>query len=56
LGKIAVGLYAHTVIVGTLWTVLRRMKSEDDAMRRQFGKKWDAWARDVPYLILPGIY
>ncbi|KAF5325227.1 hypothetical protein D9619_009717 [Psilocybe cf. subviscida] len=56
LGKIIVGSYAHTVIVGTLWTVLRRMKSEDDALKRQFGKKWDAWARDVPYLILPGIY
>ena len=36
--------------------VLARMSKEDIALRNQFGKKWDDWAKRVPYSIFPGIY
>lgn len=35
---------------------LSRMSSEDRALRSKFGRKWDEWARRVPYRLIPGVY
>jgi protein-S-isoprenylcysteine O-methyltransferase Ste14 len=40
----------------TSYFVLERMSREDAALRKRFGKKWDDWAKTVPYSIFPGIY
>ena len=42
-------------VLGPLFLVARVSK-EDIALRNQFGKKWDDWAKSVPYSIFPGIY
>ncbi|KAF8893038.1 hypothetical protein BD779DRAFT_1670036 [Infundibulicybe gibba] len=35
--------------------LLRGMPLEDAALRKKFGKQWDAWAQQVPYWIIPGV-
>ena len=41
----------------TAWLVISpRLKTEDAMLKRQFGSQWDAWAADVPYRLIPGVY
>ena len=56
LGRLIVVIYFSLLnILGSIF-VLARMSKEDMALRNQFGKKWDDWAKRVPYSIFPGIY
>ena len=55
LGKLLVVLYLSFMIIMT-FSALARMSKEDIALRNQFGKEWDDWAKRVPYSIFPGIY
>ena len=56
LGKLIVVIYFSIFnIIGSVF-LLARMSKEDIALRNQFGKKWDDWAKSVPYSIFPGIY
>jgi protein-S-isoprenylcysteine O-methyltransferase Ste14 len=55
-GKVATLSYAIIMILGSLYLVLSRMSNEDEALRKQFGKQWEDWAKKVSYYILPGIY
>jgi protein-S-isoprenylcysteine O-methyltransferase Ste14 len=34
----------------------RRPIVEDEMLKKEFGKKWDEWAKKVPYRLVPGIY
>ena len=52
LGKFVTVSYAIAVILGALYLVLGRMSNEDRALREQFGKRWDDWAKKVPYCIV----
>ncbi|KJA26489.1 hypothetical protein HYPSUDRAFT_52401 [Hypholoma sublateritium FD-334 SS-4] len=36
--------------------VVSRTKREDELLRKEFGRKWDAWAKSVPYRLIPGVY
>ncbi|KAF9501630.1 hypothetical protein BDN71DRAFT_1501333 [Pleurotus eryngii] len=36
--------------------VPRRVKMEDAALRERFGRKWEEYARRVPYKVVPRIY
>jgi protein-S-isoprenylcysteine O-methyltransferase Ste14 len=36
--------------------LVARIRKEDDALRKTFGKQWDEWATQVPYKLIPGIY
>ena len=46
------GLYlGSTNMVG-----ISRMGMEDKLLRGAFGAEWDAWARRVPYRLVPGLY
>ena len=45
-----------SILIAILFFVLARMSKEDITLRNQFGKKWDDWAKRVPYSIFPGIY
>ncbi|KAG1718166.1 uncharacterized protein EDB91DRAFT_1066928, partial [Suillus paluster] len=36
--------------------LFRRMKREDKMMHSAFREEWEAWARKVKYLIIPGVY
>ncbi|KIM43853.1 hypothetical protein M413DRAFT_443733 [Hebeloma cylindrosporum] len=43
-------------IFAVLVCIHRRIPVEDEALRRRFGKEWDAWAEAVPYRLFPGVY
>ncbi|KAE9390940.1 hypothetical protein BT96DRAFT_925575 [Gymnopus androsaceus JB14] len=36
--------------------LLSRMGTEDKMMEKEFGLQWDAWAKNVPYKLVPGIF
>ena len=55
LGRSLVVIYL-SLLISTIFFTLARMSKEDIALRNQFGKKWDDWAKRVPYTIFPGIY
>jgi len=56
LGKLLVVIYFSAFNILTSVLAFARMSKEDTALRNQFGKKWDDWAKRVPYSIFPGIY
>ena len=56
LGKLLVVIYFCTLNIFPSISGLARMSKEDAALRSQFGKKWDNWAKRVPFSIFPGIY
>jgi protein-S-isoprenylcysteine O-methyltransferase Ste14 len=33
-----------------------RTSEEDALLKRKFGKQWDTWAEEVPYMLMPGVY
>jgi protein-S-isoprenylcysteine O-methyltransferase Ste14 len=37
----------------TIYAVIRS-KEEDEGLRKEFGKQWDAWAARVNYRVIPG--
>ena len=55
LGRSLVAIY-FSIIFLIIFFTLGRTSKEDIALRNQFGKKWDDWAKSVPYSIFPGIY
>ncbi|KAG1893460.1 uncharacterized protein F5891DRAFT_1066739 [Suillus fuscotomentosus] len=38
------------------FALFSRMKREDRMMHSAFGEEWEAWARNVKYRIIPGVY
>jgi protein-S-isoprenylcysteine O-methyltransferase Ste14 len=56
LGKVVVVIYFTMFNIFGSFFAVSRMSKEDMALRHQFGKKWDDWAKRVPYSIFPGIY
>ena len=55
LGRSLVVIYFSILMLIVLF-LLARMSKEDIALKNQFGKEWDNWAKRVPYSIFPGIY
>jgi len=55
LGRLLVVIYFGGINTFGL-SIPVRMSKEDIALRNQFGKKWDDWAKNVPYSVFPGIY
>ena len=55
LGRSLVAIY-FSIIFLIIFFTLGRTSKEDIALRNQFGKKWDDWAKSVPYSVFPGIY
>jgi len=56
LGRLLVVVYFSAVNIFVSLLALARTSKEDMALKNQFGKKWDDWAKRVPYSIFPGIY
>ena len=56
LGKLFVVIYFGVFNMVMSVLAIARMSKEDTALRNHFGKKWDDWAKKVPYSIFPGIY
>ena len=56
LGRLLIVMYFSAINIVISIFALVRMSKEDTALRNQFGKKWDDWAKRVPYSIFPGIY
>jgi protein-S-isoprenylcysteine O-methyltransferase Ste14 len=34
----------------------QRMRKEDEMLQKEFGGQWEAWRKDVPWRLLPGVY
>ncbi len=50
---------ATTVVAHLTWVAvgsLYRTRTEDELMRREFGKSWEEWSRKTPYRIVPFMY
>ncbi|KAF9500248.1 hypothetical protein BDN71DRAFT_1192510 [Pleurotus eryngii] len=43
-------------LVICFYGVGKRLRSEDEGLRRRFGKEWEEFARRVPHRLIPGIY
>ena len=56
LGRSFVMINIALIFMGAFQLVLVRTQKEDAALKKHFGTKWDNWAKDVPYAIIPGIY
>ncbi|KAJ8094534.1 hypothetical protein AAF712_010202 [Marasmius tenuissimus] len=41
------------LMIGTL---MMRINSEEEMLRKEFGDKWEKWRQDVPYKLFPGVY
>jgi protein-S-isoprenylcysteine O-methyltransferase Ste14 len=39
-----------------LSVLLARMNKENTMMKKEFGKEWEEWAKNVPYQLVPGVY
>ncbi|KAM6494065.1 hypothetical protein JOM56_010426 [Amanita muscaria] len=37
-------------------TLLIRLPTEDELLRKRFGKEWEDWAKRVPYRLIPYVY
>ncbi|KAF8629852.1 hypothetical protein AX15_003214 [Amanita polypyramis BW_CC] len=49
--------WAHSLLASTICSgLISRIFKEDEALRGAFGETWEAWARDVPYKLIPGLY
>lgn len=42
--------------IGIPTMLLFRVKKEDEVLKREFGEKWDAWARSTRYVLVPYIF
>lgn len=40
----------------TVANIPRRMRVEDEILKREFGREWDEWANAVPYRLFPGVH
>ncbi|TFK84028.1 hypothetical protein K466DRAFT_497326 [Polyporus arcularius HHB13444] len=50
---------ATTVVAHLTWVAvgsLYRTRTEDELMKREFGKSWEEWSQKTPYRILPFLY
>ena len=36
--------------------LIGRVSAEDEILRKEFGEEWEAYAKRVPYKLIPGIY
>jgi len=45
-----------SLVITIIFGLLARMSKEDNALRREFGKKWEEWAERVPYKLIPWVY
>ena len=36
--------------------MITRPRKEDELLKKEFGKKWEAWAEAVPSRLIPGVY
>lgn len=44
----------YTLAVAVL--LMARVETEDDVLRNEFGEEWEAYARRVPYRLIPYVY
>ncbi|KAF8884279.1 hypothetical protein CPB84DRAFT_1816978 [Gymnopilus junonius] len=55
-GRFSILTYAIVIVFGSLYLTLMRMGNEDEALHKEFGKKWEEWVKNVPHKLVPGIY
>ena len=54
-GKVvALASFAYCMFSTT--NLLGRVAKEDTVLRKEFGEKWEAWAKETPYRLVPFVY
>ena len=51
-----VGLASFAYCMFSTVNLLGRVAKEDTVLRKEFGEKWEAWARQTPYRLVPFVY
>ncbi|KAG7093109.1 hypothetical protein E1B28_009394 [Marasmius oreades] len=54
--KVAVWAWLFMTVVTTNVFAAFRAKDEDRLMKSMFGEEWEAWRKDVRFMIYPGLY
>jgi len=54
--KTTIGLVCALVIFINISGIFGRMSKEDEALHQLTGKKWEDWAENVPYKLVPLLY
>ncbi|KAI0372374.1 ICMT-domain-containing protein [Pilatotrama ljubarskyi] len=55
LGRVAVAARVAGM-VGSCVGIVKRVRKEDEVLRKEFGKQWEEWVRRVPYALIPYVY
>ncbi|EEB92600.1 hypothetical protein MPER_08865, partial [Moniliophthora perniciosa FA553] len=55
IGKVMVYSWLGTFGTAMIGLVMR-VESEDELMKKQFGKKWEQWSEKVRYRLIPWVY
>jgi protein-S-isoprenylcysteine O-methyltransferase Ste14 len=53
-GVVMLGFWIIKCAIAFKGTILR-LRTEDEALRKTFGSRWDDYARRVPYSLIPGM-
>ncbi|KAL1671314.1 hypothetical protein EV122DRAFT_295553 [Schizophyllum commune] len=48
-------LFWLALVIPGLYGFASRIKTEDEMLKKNFGKQWEEWARRVPYKLIPGV-
>ncbi|KAJ7713172.1 hypothetical protein B0H14DRAFT_2413954 [Mycena olivaceomarginata] len=54
-GKVLAGFAAIGMSL-VIFGLLCRISKEDRALKEKFGREWDIWAAEVPYVLIPNVY
>ena len=52
----AIGYALSTYLMWLTWTLCARARQEDAMLRKEFGVKWDEWAKKTPWKVIPFVY
>ncbi|THH27610.1 hypothetical protein EUX98_g6571 [Antrodiella citrinella] len=54
LGKVLGTVWVSTIAF-VLYSLVSRVPKEDRVLQKEFGKKWEEWAKRTPYKLVPGV-
>ncbi|KAI0647934.1 hypothetical protein C8Q79DRAFT_999456 [Trametes meyenii] len=56
IGKLFVAAWAGEMLHPPAVMIWARVEAEDKLLRNEFGGEWEAWAKNTPYVLIPGVY
>ncbi|TCD65282.1 hypothetical protein EIP91_002844 [Steccherinum ochraceum] len=53
---VVIAIWWMAVTTFAFRSLFSRIPKEDQMLRKEFGRQWDAWSKQTPYRLLPGVY